>query len=382
MKKRPNGYWKDFETLRAYLLPKCNEVGRMLITREILEIKGLNHAIKLHGGIREVTKKLNITPSSNFKTPSGNIVKSSYEVILDNFLHLNGLNYKYEGKISEDNNYLFDFKVGDFFIEIWGYRKSETYKINKKYAESRTKKEQLYKSKNLKLISFNYDFFTRNIKEIYCDLKNIFNMHCIKCNDFCAKELYKLTQFESFGKDEILNELFSYFKKLNINKFPSKKWWCENGFQKHINFLDAHKITISYILNKFNIKESHINKINKFRDWEYCKKELSKIYLDISSFPTQKFLIDNNHKSLLKAVYRYHNGLESCALNMDISLKNKPNCYWLNFENLKKEITHIINDNKKFPTTNYLREINREDIINAIYKYHGGILNVKKQILK
>lgn len=49
MGKRINGYWNDFETLKEFLLPKCNELGRMLTTREVLKIKGLNHAIKLHG---------------------------------------------------------------------------------------------------------------------------------------------------------------------------------------------------------------------------------------------------------------------------------------------------------------------------------------------
>jgi len=381
MKKRVNGYWNNFETLREFLLPKCNELGRMLTTREVLNIKGLNHAIKLHGGLSEVAKKLGFNTNHNFKTISGNIVKSSYEVILDNFLFLNNIKYEYEGKILDSYNYLFDFKVQDYFIEIWGYRKSKAYKIGEKYTETRLKKEKLYNSKNLKLISLDYDFFTRNIEEIYRDLKSIFKINYIKFNNFYSGDFSKLLYFENFGKEEILNELINYFHKLGIKKFPSKKWWCKNGFQRHISFLDNHKITISYILKRFNIKESNTNILNKFRNWKEVKKELSKIISNSSSFPTQKFLIDNNHKSLLKAIYKYHNGLEACAIKMNFSLKNKSNCYWRNFENLKRELSPIIDDNEKFPTTNYLRKINREDILNAVYKYHNGILNVKNKFI-
>lgn len=382
MGKRINGYWNDFETLKEFLLPKCNELGRMLTTREVLKIKGLNHAIKLHGGIIKVSNKLNINASYGFKTLSGNIVKSSYEVILDNFLFLNNIEYEYEGKILDNYNYLFDFKIKDYFIEIWGYRKSESHKINKEYSESRIKKEQLYNSENIKLISFNYDFFTRNIKEICDDLENVFKTNHVKSSNFYAGDLSKISYFENFGKEEVLKELVDYFYKQDIDIFPSKKWWKENGFQKHISFLDNHKITISYILKKFNIKESNINKPNKFKNWEETKRELQKIHSYIGDFPTQKYLIDNNNGSLVKAIYKYHGGLSNIALRMGFSVENKPNGYWLDFDNLKKEINFIIKINGRFPTTNYLREINRDDIVNAIYKYHGGMLNVKKQILK
>lgn len=380
-KKVENGFWNDFETLKEFLLPKCNELGRMLITREILEIKGLNHAIKLHGGIREVAKKLNVSTGYGFKTLSGNIVKSSYEVLLDNFLFLNNIEYKYEGKISNEHNYLFDFKINDFFIEIWGFRSLDIHNnTTKKYKKSREKKEKLYKSENLKLISLNYDFFTRNTKKIYEDLKHIFKIHHIKFSDFYVGDLSKLSYFEHYGKEEVLKELIDAFDKLEVSKFPSKKWWTQNGFNRHISFLDRNKISIPYILNRFNIKDSHMNnKPNKFKNWELTKKELQKIYLDIGKFPTQKFLIENNKQSLVKSIYKYHNGLTGVALRMGFSPKNKPLGYWLDFENLKKEITLIINENKKFPTTNYLREINRQDMVSAIYKYYGGILNVKNK---
>lgn len=379
MKKRSNGYWKDFNTLKEFLLPICNNFGRMITYRETLQIKGLNHAIGLHGGMQEVAKKLGFNLNYGFKTLSGNFVKSSYEVILDNFLFLNEIEYVYEDKILNGCNYLFDFKVKDFFIEIWGYRRYELSEINAKYEKRRKKKEGVYKLQGLKLISLDYHFFNRNINFIYDDLKNIFKKNTIKTNDFYSGDLNMLMYFENYGKDEIINEMIDAFYKLKVSKFPSKSWWKENGFKKHISFLDNNNITISYILEKFDIKESNMNIPNKFKDINETTKEIENIYEKTKKFPTQEYL-KNNNPSLLKAIYRYHKNLSNVALYMKITNDIKPKGYWMEFDNLKKEMCDIIKVSKKFPTTNYLREIGRDDMISAIYKYYGGILNVKKLI--
>jgi hypothetical protein len=59
-------------------------------------------------------------------------------------------------------------------------------------------------------------------------------------------------------------------------------------------------------------------------------------------------------------------------------LKTKHHKYWKDFENLKKELLPIIKQGGCFPTTNFLREIKRNDIIDATYKYHISVVSVKQ----
>jgi hypothetical protein len=144
--KKPSGYWDDFEVLKKFLLPKCEAIGRMLITSEVEKFQGITHALQKHGGLIEVGKKLGFNPTIQYQTLSGDIVKSTYEVVLDNFLFLNNIEFCYENKIIEDERFMYDFKVGDIYIEIWGYG-------GKYYNEKRKIKEKLYKDNNLTIIS-------------------------------------------------------------------------------------------------------------------------------------------------------------------------------------------------------------------------------------
>jgi len=316
MKKRVNGYWDDFETLKEFLLPKCNELGRMLTTREVLKIKGLNHALKLHGGIIEVSKKIGFNTSSQFKTPSGNIVKSTYEVILDNFLYLNDLNYEYEGKISDDYNYLFDFKVDDYFIEIWGLR-------NKEYNKTRKLKESIYKSENIKLISLDRELFKKTLQEINKELIFIFKINDIIIKNKYTGDVNKLLEFESYNKEIVLLEMYNECIRLGFNKLPTQKWWIKNGFKRHVIFIWNNKLKMSDISEEFGF-EIDIKPYNYWKNWDNVEAELIAICEKLKGFPTYKYLKKNNMGALLRGIQNHHGGLVKASVKLGFqSSENK-----------------------------------------------------------
>lgn len=372
----PNGYWNDFDVLKEFLLPKCQALGRMLIHCELLEFKGLIGAINKHGGVLKVAEKLGFKTVSNFRTLSGNIVKSSYEVIVDNFLFLNNIKFEYENKIVEDKKYLFDFKINYCFIEVWGF-KVKGFK-DREYDESRKEKEILYASNKFKLISIEAEFFNQNIVKINNKLKNILIENNIKTNDFYDEDLNKLMNFESYTKDVVFLEMRNECVKLEIKTLPTKNWWIKHGFKNHILFFKSHKIKIPEILINLNLNNSTNKSNNYWKEWTKIEKILLPICKKIGKFPTASYLKNNNNQSLLSGINAHHGGLNKVALKLGYDINKKENGYWENWDNLKNELLIIYDKIGKFPSTVFLKSINNDNILASIYKYHGGTKKVKE----
>jgi len=367
-----NGYWDDFEVLKKFLLPKCEAVGRMLTDDEISNIKGLKEACGKHGGIIKVAEKIGFNVALRYKTLSGNIVASSYEVIVDNFLYLNDIKFEHENKICNEKKYRYDFKVNDYFIEIWGL-------FNKVYVEKRNKKEQLYSLKNFKLISLEYYMFYQKIYHINEDLKQVCKKYNIKTDNFYNEDLNKLKFFESYDKENVIMELYNEYLRLNLKIFPTKYWWNKNGFSRQINFLINNKIDISEITKRFNITETTAFKSrNYWKDYTNIENELLPICDDIGQFPTKQYLITNNKSSLSNAIIVYHGGLEKIAIKLGYKLTHKVRNYWVDWDNLKKEILLLYKQNNCFPSYSFLIKTKNNPILSSARKYHGGWVKVRK----
>ncbi len=99
---------------------------------------------------------------SSYKCIDGHVVKSKGELIIDNFLHLNGIEHEYEKKIKVKGNpikcdwYLPEHEI---YMEYWGF-------FGKKYLQRKKEKLNLYHKGKLKLISIEEIMF----KDIYTNL--------------------------------------------------------------------------------------------------------------------------------------------------------------------------------------------------------------------
>lgn len=300
MDKRPKGYWNDFENVKNILLPECQKLDRMLLGYEIRKIKGLYDAMPRHGGIVEVGLRLGFNPTVQYKTLSGNIVKSIFEVIIDNFLFLNDIKFEYENKIIVDRNHLYDFKIQDIFIEVWGY-------IGKVYNSKRKEKEKIYKENNLKLISLEPSLF-KNYKLPYINKKLILLMkkHNIKQNNFYKDDLYKLIFFYSYNKEKIIEEIKQECVKNGFETMPSRAWWFESSFRKRIKFFEG-KITLNELAKLLGLKS--IEKPKKYwKNFENLKNELLPICKQLNCFPTQRQLSELKRTDIHNSISKYHGG--------------------------------------------------------------------------
>ncbi len=301
-KSVPMCYWNDFENLKKFLLPLCQEFGRMPTKNEIFKYKNINKVILKYGGINEISKTLGFETSTMLKSLSGNILKSTYEVIVDNFLYLNNIRFKYEGKIIDNSPYKYDFKINDVFIEVWGYG-GNAYNIKRK------KKENIYKENNLKLISLEFDLFRKNdLEKINNELIFFLMKHNIKNKNFYNEDLSNLNSFISFNKNKVIEELKQECIKQKLKKIPTVNWWNNNGFKKHIKFISSNaRINYSDLANILELELNEKPK-NYWKNFDNLKKELLPICDELKCFPTQTKLNELKRTDITNAIAKYHGG--------------------------------------------------------------------------
>jgi len=80
-----------------------------------------------------------------YKCQDGHIVKSVYEQRVDDWLFVHKLLHQYEPQLPWNNHQRADFKVNDYYIEVWGI-------TSQRYKERKLAKRREYKKRNLKLI--------------------------------------------------------------------------------------------------------------------------------------------------------------------------------------------------------------------------------------
>ncbi|MFX1238286.1 MAG: hypothetical protein ACFFAS_01245 [Promethearchaeota archaeon] len=124
---------------------------------------------------------------SLFKCLDGHIVRSKGELIIDNYLYLQGVEHKYEsiirinGQVIKCDWYL---PQSDVYIEYWGY-------FGKKYEKRKAIKLYLYSKAKLNLISIENEMFNDIYHALQEKLKKYINLnqsifqtsliHCSNC---------------------------------------------------------------------------------------------------------------------------------------------------------------------------------------------------------
>lgn len=295
--RKPKWYWRNTDNLFFHLktLGTCN--GRV-VTKFLGS--GAQKAIYHFGGFAEISRHLGINlASKTMPTSDGHVVRSHYEFILDEYLSSRNIKHEVDEVILPcKSKYRFDFKINDFYVEIWGYSKSDlSTKQKRYYNHKRTIKELFYKNNNLKLISIEADVFKQPIDKIVMCLDSIFSKIEL---DVIEKHPINLTTPKS---ESLQEKTVQEFKLLieNLGYFPSSSKLYN---LKLFHIIGCIKKLGGYrnFISKFFDKEG-FKKPNGFWTEETIKKELSETVTKFNiQRPTQKSIISVGRRDLVSAM--------------------------------------------------------------------------------
>lgn len=364
--QKPKHYWEDWNNVVNFLntnFPLLIQSGQCP-TIKMMRDTGTDPSAFLenHGGIIGICKKLNLVAATGFKTRDGHFVRSYYELLLDEYLYSRDIEHIPEVKPFINYNFRCDQKIGEVYIEIWGYPPR-----CKTYDEKRTKKKLLYTKNKLHLIEIDYDFFDVPYSKIESQFDLLFQKHGFEIKpvrSYCISEIFKNISYpwtEEIIKDEIKSYIQLY------NEFPTQKNLRRRGISAlsdRISQFGGFKY-FRKIMGYGEYKKSDPK-------WSLDKiiENLKNICEQLGYFPTK----DDMPKSLQSAMYRFKKDAPDInwyknKLGYEITKKSKG--YWNN-ETIVQNLKEVINEaNNIFPTASYLKKIKREDLSNAIQNTGG-----------
>lgn len=171
LKEQPKGFWLNWENVKKCIIEEFEPFIKLNIfpTQKMLANSKYGSSLpvsimKYHNGSKSVAKKLNCIIKNKYISPDNHCVDSSYELLLDWYLWTRNIKHDVHGLISKSHLYKYDFKIPNFYIEIWGYMGKDKRHIQ--YIKNRKIKENLYKSLGFKLISIEKNVFNKSLKNI------------------------------------------------------------------------------------------------------------------------------------------------------------------------------------------------------------------------
>lgn len=161
-KVKPAGYWRNEDNIIKDFM-EFVDIYDFYPTQMALRENGrhdLARAIDRSGkGLAYFQKLAGLEPPF-YEASDGHFLDSSYELVLDEWLYSQGIKHDVHGYINRERSRCrYDFKIGDTYVEIWGYAKDNTFPIAVEYNEKRKLKEHLYAELGLKMISLEASFF-------------------------------------------------------------------------------------------------------------------------------------------------------------------------------------------------------------------------------
>lgn len=309
-KIKSSGFWKNWNNVKDCLLSDFGDLiaagifpTRAMIVKSENCRSAIDAMIKYHGGTKNVANRLNCVTKNNLIAPDGHFVDSTYELIFDWYLWSHNIEHEVHGYISKDHKYRYDFKVGNVYFEIWGLK-------NKKYIEKRLKKEEVYKSLGLNLISLELDLFEQRFEKIENSLNEICGFLIVDKN----KRIYDIENLvKNSGYWTIENttkELKNIIVKLG--RFPSVSDLRSMGMNKILKPIYKHG-GINHFRNKLGYPITG-HPAGYWSDNTILNK-LSGIIEKIGRFPVTSEIKKHDSK-LLDAIFR-NGGLSKYKCNFD-----------------------------------------------------------------
>ena len=376
--------------------------------------KKRNDYLTLKSRLNEYNKQVIDERTNKRYTILGEFLKSNEEVMIANFLYLNGIDYEYEKpypKLDKSKTYLPDFTIyqGErvFYLEhfginkngynkLFGYIDSLKYKhqINNKRKIHRLNKTTLIETysgsdllNNLKeqLINHHIVLNPRNPKEIYSKLvdtsKDIYyTRFIIFCLNFIQGFKVKGYNKADFGKlkaiynDErsniflnFIENVYDYYQEqLKINHYIDFEYMINEAYEK----LDNIKLNYKYvIIDEYqDISQQRFNLAKKISEVSDSKiiavgDDFQSIFAfagsDISLFTEFSNLM--GYASLLKITHTYRNSqqLINVAGNFVMSNNKQIKKQLISPKQLENPVMVIVYDDSSNKTKNKIAMLNR-----------------------
>ncbi|WP_293298566.1 UvrD-helicase domain-containing protein [Pedobacter sp. UBA4863] len=207
----------------------------------------------------------NVVKSVKLDTIQGERVKSVEELIIANFLYVNGIAYEYEKPYPHGTGvYRPDFylKDADIYLEHFGVDENDEAKwlsaVNEeKYVEEMQVKREMHKTYHTKLLE-TYSYYNRD-KILLSKLKEMLEAENVVFKPLKAEDIYTQVSAndQNFGKElvKLIEGFINLSKSRQLEAVNLKEIYSAKFSIKDLFMAERHEMFLSFtlpILNKYN----------------------------------------------------------------------------------------------------------------------------------
>lgn len=207
----------------------------------------------------------NVLKNAKLDTIKGEKVKSVEELIIANFLYVNGIAYEYEKAYPHGNGvYRPDFYLKDYdiYLEHFGVDENNEAKWlspldAEKYVEDMLLKREAHQTFNTKLLE-TYSYYNRD-KILLSKLKEMLTAENVLFKPLTAKDIYtKVSENDqNFGKEviKLIEGFINLSKSRKLEGESLKEIYTTKSSIKNLFMAERHEMFLSFtlpILNKYN----------------------------------------------------------------------------------------------------------------------------------
>lgn len=376
-KTKPDGYWTK-EKIFKKTQPFISKHDRFPTQLELKQAgkTDLSRAIATLGGTKKLCQEFKIPCKNAVFAKDGDNVGSLLECYVDDYLSSHGIAHEIQPLLTKGRRFKADFKVGPYWIEILGYRKTD--RPGEKYYANWREKLALYRQMDKKLIVFTFDDFdkktpaqinqiiTQKLPPLSSLPRQLKEMRDRNIN--VPKSGYYWQSFEraSSALLPICHEL---------DKFPSGPELKLRGLGGLVNAL------YQYHGGPYKIAEAlgYPIKHNRRDYWtiKIAWKEMQNLISIYGRLPTCPEIYKEGKRSLLDFIPDM-GGRERIVKHFNCSLGKRSRDYWT-IEVTLKEYRSFKNQLGRYPKQKDYVKSGRLDLLGAIYK-HGTLASFKEML--
>ncbi len=370
---KPQGYWSNWDNVERELRARFPEMiarGVCPNSRMLQEAGIWNSIIASFGGLPRLADRLKCEPCSCWKVRDGHFAYSFYEFIFDEYLYSRGIPHQPHMRVCSTHRYACDQRIGEYYVEIFGYGKSDKNLRAEAYCRKRTRKERLYKQLGLKLVPIEKEVFLEPYAHIEKQLDRIVAGLGIKTDKQHSFDIAELAQAAGIilTEEEVLRQLKQIVQE--IGDFPKQKQFYAIG---RVDLLERLNKTGG--LNHYRRKLGYEPAIKPNNYWtlEQTLKALKEQSDDVGRLPREKEM-----KGALAAAVQRHGGLNRLGGMLGLRSAKKLSGWWKNrkilLRTLRNEVGSALGH---FPSDQELLKMGRFDLRNAIAR-SGGFMAIRR----
>jgi hypothetical protein len=363
--EKKKGYWRDWNNITMYLqkhFPALLKSGQCP-TVEMMKATGEYPSfVYCNGGLPEICKRLKLVPAIGFQARDGHFVRSFFELLLDEYLYSRQIDHTPEVKPFKDHNFRCDQKVGNYYIELWGYG----YKDFGNYKKRRKQKERLYRRHGLTLIALEVSFFRASVKKIERQFDDLFaplGFSVVKKKPFSMRSITQVVSYP-WNEETVKAHIQNYISR--YGEFPAQKKLGAAGMSG-----------LAARIQQFG-GFPYFRSLMGFSPWQPKRKwndatittRLRAICERLGRFPKDVELSSDLRNAIRKNSTDGPHDLNYYRTKLGYPITKKSIGYWTE-DTIQNELKEILSTNGVFPTNSFLLKNHRSGLSVAIQQSGG-----------